>query len=195
MKKFTILILLFILMYGSINAQSQTQSYETLKKQAIEKVKQGYIKDAITALNQASQQRSNDYEIYYYRAIAYYYQKQTDNAMADVDKSISLKKENPLAYVLRAKLHPYTQAQKYLADMDLAIKYDPNNAEYWYMRGIKKYNVVADYYDMNGQELVSKSQFAYTIDMCNDLAQAAKLDASLAEKANSYCERFESFIR
>lgn len=66
----------------------------------------------------------------------------TLNAMADLDKAISLSPHNPYVYYDRGNLHAVSKDYvKAVADYTKAIELDPNFAEAYYNRGIANINL------------------------------------------------------
>lgn len=100
------------------------------------------------------------------RAQLYLASSDTVAALADIDKSIQLKKNNVNAYVMRADVRARfsNDFKSALADMDEAIRLEPHNSSYFVNRAYLKYNLddyfgsIADYdyaLDLNGDDEVA----------------------------------------
>ncbi|MCH5216689.1 MAG: tetratricopeptide repeat protein [Muribaculaceae bacterium] len=90
----------------------------------------------------------------------------TVSAIADIDKCLTLKKNNVNAYVMRSDIYArYNKDFKLaLSDMDEAIRLQPQNSSYFVNRAYLKYNLddyygaIADYdyaLDLNGDDAVA----------------------------------------
>ncbi|MBK8443509.1 MAG: hypothetical protein IPL35_08890 [Sphingobacteriales bacterium] len=165
------------------------------KQQAMSAFESGRLSEAIAHFDAALLQNPNDYEAFYYRGLAHRYLKHTQQAFGDMSRSIALKPDYAPAYYYRAKLQPYLEPQKFIADISKAIQYDSDNADYVFERAMRKYRAVMDNYDNNDQNSIDVSKLSFAMDLCDDFKKAASLDTTLQEKADSYCASFQALMQ
>ena len=98
----------------------------------------GNTEQAIADFDKSIKINPNYDEVYYYRAIYYYYfAKDNDKALNDLNKAIELNAKNDTYYYYRGMV--YTTLKQYnqaISDYTRAIQFRPNLHSYYYFRGL-----------------------------------------------------------
>jgi len=78
-----------------------------------------------------------DFDFYRSRADANFVKGEFSLALADYDKAVSLRTDNPIAFLNRGRTHAgLNDLEKAAADFDRAIELDPKDARAYYNRGV-----------------------------------------------------------
>jgi tetratricopeptide (TPR) repeat protein len=154
-SRYHVLVVLSIMAFAfsPVNAQDAAQNFYTQGKESFEHKK---YDDALKYFNYSLQANQKYVPSLVYRAIAYVYLRQPENAIADCNSVIALKTLNgkPAAEVYKIRADAQTENKQFkLAEQDYtsAIALDSTNAEYFRSRGgvrggLKNYQgAIADY--------------------------------------------------
>lgn len=167
--------LLLIISIASISASQTVATAEAYVERGNQLFKYGYLDQAIADYTKAIELKPTLPDAYNNRGLVYNWQKKWQLAIADLSKAIQLSPQNPLYYKNRAVAYSSVNLDLALADLAMALKYDPKDASTWNAKGLIRVK--------NG----SGSGYLFSID---DFSEAIKLRPDYAE---AYKNRGDSY--
>lgn len=133
--------------------------------------KHGDYHSSLSDFEKASELKSNDADILYYRGAALYNLRRYNEALVSVNASINIRHDFFDTWFLRALIKGQLKDYNGLIDdLDKAIELKPESGEAWFNRGLAKYNLM------------------FKRSACLDWEQAKNLGYVEVEKYMRYCQ-------